>query len=341
MSRTTLQQIALSLDISVTTVSKALNGYPDVSKKTIEKVKAAAERLNYKPNSFAVNLRKQQSMTIGLVVPEIVHQFFSNVVKGIIDEAEKHGYVVITLHTNQKYNKEKQVTEFLIDKQVDGILIALADETVEVEHLLAAQKLDIPVVMFDKISKNVECSKVLINDVEAAFEATNHLIKTGCKKIAHFRGPQHSQNAIDRFEGYKKALLENNLEFKEEHVFPCHEMSFEVGIENIKKLLNTTKGIDGIFINTDLIAVGAMAELRDQGIRIPEDISIVGFSNWFLSSVTSPTLTTVAQPSLSMGKIAFNMLLSELTNKRNNVAIAHETIYLPTELIIRKSTRPL
>ncbi|WP_010518474.1 LacI family DNA-binding transcriptional regulator [Croceivirga radicis] len=341
MSRTTLQQIALSLDISVTTVSKALNSYPDVSKKTIERVKEAAERLNYKPNSFAVNLRTQQSKTIGLIIPEIVHQFFSNIVKGVTDEAEKNGYVVIVMQTNQKFNREKETVEFLINKQVDGILIALSDETVDYEHLLRSQNLDTPIVMFDKIANSVACSKVLIDDVKAAYEATEYLIKTGCKELVHFRGPLHSQNAIDRLEGYKNALLDYDLPFKEENVYLCEEMSFDMGREQARKMLDENTKVDGMFINTDLVAVGAMAEIKDRGLKIPEDISVIGFSNWFLSSVITPSLTTVAQPSFSMGKISFNMLLSELTNKRNNTEVTHETIHLPTELIVRDSTLPL
>ncbi|RDY58743.1 LacI family DNA-binding transcriptional regulator [Flagellimonas nanhaiensis] len=338
MSRTTLQQIALSLDISVTTVSKALRSYPDVSKKTIEKVKAAAELLNYKPNTFAVNLRTQESKTIGLVIPEIVHQFFSSVVKGVIEEAEKNGYTVIVLQSSQNTEIEKKRIEFLINKQVDGILIALADDTVEYYHLFEAQAIDLPIVMFDKIGKTVPCSKVIIDDLRAGYEATKHLIDCGCTKIAHFRGPLTSQNSIDRYHGYKKALEEYNLEFDESNVYHCKEMSFEIGKENARKLLNHRNGVDGIFVNTDMIAVGAITELKEHGINIPEDIRIIGFGNWFLSSVITPSLSTVEQPSYTMGKIAFNTLFSELNKHKENQHVEHETIILPTEIIAREST---
>lgn len=338
MSRTTLQQIALSLNISVTTVSKALRAYPDVSEKTIQKVKEAARLLNYKPNTFAVNLRTQESKTIGLVIPEIVHQFFSSVVKGVIEEAEKNGYVVIILQSSQSFEIEKERIEFLLNKQVDGILIALADKTVDYFHLYEAQSLDLPIVMFDKISKAVPCSKVIIDDIKAGYEATEHLIACGCTKIAHFRGPLTSQNSIDRYLGYKKALEEHQLEFDEANVYHCSKMSFDVGRENAKKLLSRGKAIDGIFINTDMVAVGAMAELKEQGVRIPEDISIVGFGNWFLASVVTPSLTTVDQPSYTMGKIAFNTLLGELTKRKENQHVEHETVILPTEIIERGST---
>ncbi len=338
MSRTTLQQIALSLNISVTTVSKALRSYPDVSKKTIEKVKEAAELLNYKPNAFAVNLRTQESKTIGLVIPEIVHQFFSSVVKGVIEEAEKNGYTVIILQSSQNSEIEKKRVDFLINKQVDGILIALADDTVEYRHLFEAQAIDLPIVMFDKIGKTVPCSKVIIDDVKAGYEATKHLIQCGCTKIAHFRAPLTSQNSIDRFDGYKKALKEFGLEFDESNVYPCKEMSFDVGKENAQKLLKSGKKVDGIFVNTDLIAVGAMAEFKEQGVNIPNDIAVIGFGNWFLSSVITPSLSTVAQPSYSMGKIAFNTLFSELNRRKENQHVEYEIIILPTEIIAREST---
>ena len=338
MGRTTLQEIALSLNISVTTVSKALRSYPDVSKETIAKVKEAAERLNYKPNAFAVNLRTQESKTIGLVIPEIVHQFFSSVVKGVIEEAEKHGYFVLVLQSNENFETEKSRIDFLLDKQVDGILIALANETASYEHFFEALSMDLPIVMFDKIAKVVNCSKVIIDDKKAGYEATKHLIDTGCTKIAHFRGPILSQNAIDRFLGYKKALQEYGLEFNELDVYQCNEMSFEEGQENAQKLVAAGRKIDGIFINTDMVAVGAITKFKSLGIRVPEDISIVGFGDWFISSVISPSITTVMQPSYRMGQTAFNILYTALKNKKNNVPTPLETVIMPTEIVVRDST---
>lgn len=338
MSRTTLHQIAVSLNISVTTVSKALRSYPDVSKETIAKVKETAKRLNYKPNAFAVNLRTQESKTIGLVIPEIVHQFFSSVVKGVIEEAEKHGYVVIVLQSGEKMETEKSRIEFLIGKQVDGILISLADETTNYDHLFEIKSMDLPMVMFDKVSKIVECSKVIIDDRKAGYAATKYLIEIGCKNIAHFRGPMMSQNSIDRFLGYKKALEDHGLQFKKANVYYCSKMNFKEGQENVKNLVRDNNGVDGIFVNTDLVAVGAISELKKLGIRVPEDISVVGFSNWFLSSIVTPTLTTVSQPSYSMGQLVLNTLLSEINDRKKNIPIEFKTIILPTEIIEREST---
>jgi LacI family transcriptional regulator len=202
MQQVTLKEIADNLGISVTTVSKALKGYKDVSNKTRKKVKNEARRLNYKPNVFAVNLRTSQSRTVGLIIPEIVHHFFSNVINGIIRQAEKKGYLVIVLQSSESETMEKRQVDLLLNKRVDGIMISLASKTKQIDHLKRIQQMDIPLVMFDRISKLIDCSKVVIDDRQAAYEATSHLIERGCRKIAHFRGSMLPQNSIDRFLGY-------------------------------------------------------------------------------------------------------------------------------------------
>jgi len=339
MKPVTLKEIAELLNISVTTVSKALKDYPDVSKKTKRLVKETANMLNYKPNSFAVNLRTKESKTIGLVIPEIVHHFFSSVIKGIIAQAEKKGYLVITLQSNESYALEKKQLGLLQRKHVDGILISLANETVDYKHLEELAQQEIPVVMFDKIAKIVNCSKVIIDDRKAAYIATQHLIDCGCKRIAHFRGPLIPQNSIDRFLGYKTALEDNGITYDSSLVYILNDMSFEEGAHFMKELLIQHKDVGGIFVNTDLVAIGAISELNKRGINIPEDMAVVGFSNWFMSSVISPSLTTIDQPGYKMGKEAFKLLFKEIKNRKKQKQIKYKTIELETELIIRNSTK--
>ena len=341
MKTVTLKDIAEQLNISVTTVSKALKNYPDVSKKTKLQVKELAKTLNYKPNTFAVNLRTKESKTIGFIIPVIVHHFFSNVIKGIISKAEKKGYLVIILQSNESYELEKKQIDLLLSQRVDGLLISLANGTADFNHLNEIINLGKPLVMFDKIAKIVNCSKVIIDDRKAAYLATQHLIDTGCKRIAHFRGALLPQNSIDRFLGYKKALLDNNLTYDPSLVYICQcgDMSFEEGKENAQKLLKDHNDVDGIFINTDLVAIGALTEFNKQGVKIPKDISIVGFSNWFMSSVISPTLTTIDQPGYQMGKTAFKQLYKEIKAKKNKKTKAPKIITLETELIKRESTK--
>lgn len=341
MKPVTLKQIAEQLNVSVTTVSKALKDYPDISKKTKAMVKELAKTLNYKPNAFAVNLRTKESKTVGLIIPEIVHHFFSSVIKGIIAQAEKKGYLVIILQSNESYELEKKQIDLLLRQRVDGILISLANGSAEFHHLNEVMAQDKPLVMFDKIAKIVQCSKVIIDDRKAGYAATQHLIDTGCKRIAHFRGALLPQNSIDRFLGYKKALLDNNMPYDPSIVYICQcgDRSFEEGRENAKQLLMDHDDVDGIFINTDLVAIGAITEFNEQGVRIPEDISIVGFSNWFMSSVISPSLTTIDQPGYEMGKTAFKQLYKEIQQKKKNKGITHKEIVLDTALVKRASTK--
>ena len=339
MKPTTLKEIAETLKISVSTVSKALKNYPDVSKKTKRLVKETAELMNYKPNAFAVNLRTKESKTIGLIIPEVVHHFFSSVIKGIIAQAEKKGYLVIILQSNESYELEKKQLDLLLSKRVDGILISLANGTGDFKHLNDLISQEVPFVMFDKIAKIVNCSKVIINDRKAAYTATKYLIDSGCKRIAHFRGPLLPQNSIDRFLGYKTALDDNGIAYDSSLVYVLKDMSFDEGVHFSKKLLKDHDDVDGIFINTDLVAIGAISEFNKCGVKVPEDISIVGFSNWFMSSVISPSLTTINQPGYLMGKTAFKQLYKEIKRLKNNIAITPKIIELETELVIRASTR--
>ncbi|MTE26834.1 LacI family DNA-binding transcriptional regulator [Winogradskyella ouciana] len=339
MKPVTLKQIAETLGISITTASKALKDYPDVSKKTKRLVKELAETLNYKPNAFAVTLRTKESKTIGLIVPEVVHHFFSSVIKGIIAQAEKKGYLVIILQSNESYELEKKQIDLLLSKRVDGVLISLANGTGDFKHLNDLMVQDVPLVMFDKIAKIVNCSKVIINDRKAAYTATQHLIDNGCKRIAHFRGPLLPQNSIDRFLGYKQALVDNNVPYDPSLVYILDDMSFDEGKYFAEKLLKDHKDVDGIFINTDLVAIGAITKFNEMGIKIPDDISIVGFSNWFMSSVINPRLTTIDQPGYKMGKTAFKLLYKEIKKKKENLPPNFKTVELQTELIIRESTK--
>ena len=339
MGEVTLKQIAEELGISVTTVSKALKNYADVSPKTKTSVINLANKLNYQPNSFAVNLRTKESKTIGLIIPEIVHHFFSNVVNAIIEKAEEKGYLVIILQSNESEELEKKQIDLLLSKRVDGILISLSNNTKNLDHLKKVIEHNIPLVLFDKISKLLDCSKVVIDDRSAAYDATEHLIKSGCKKIAHFRGPLNPQGSIDRFLGYKKALEDYTLKFDSSVIFTCEKVSFNEGYEFAKKIHNEHKDVVGIFAITDLVGIGAVAYFNEVGIKIPEQIAIIGFSNWFMASVISPSLSTIDQPGFEMGKKALKLLLKEIKAKKNHEIFEPQTVVLPTDLIVRNSTK--
>ena len=338
MKNITLKEIASTLGISITTVSKALKNYPDVSEKTKKAVKELADNLNYTPNSFAVNLRTKESKTIGLIIPEVTHHFFANIIKAIIDAAEKNGYLVIILQSNESLELEKKQVELLINKRVDGILISLSNESNNDSHIQEIIKRNIPLVMFDKIAKLSNCSKIIIDDQKAGFDATQHLIDKGCKKIAHIRGPLNPQNSIDRYLGYKKALEKNNIPFDSKLVYTCEKVTFEEGLEFTKQLIEEHPDVDGIFAITDLVAVGAVAYCNEQKIAIPNDIKIIGFSNWFMSQVITPKLSTVEQPSHEMGIAAFDLLLEEMKARKEESEYNPKTIELETQIIVRESS---
>ncbi|TRX37028.1 LacI family DNA-binding transcriptional regulator [Flavobacterium restrictum] len=339
MHNTTLKQIAIQLGISITTVSKALKDYSDVSVATKKAVVDLATKLNYTPNSFAVNLRTKESKTIGLIVPTVDYHFFSKVFKGVLEEAEKRNYLVIILRSNEKLELEKKQLALLLNKRVDGILLSLSNETGDFHHINNVLALKTPLVLFDKIAKLVNCSKISINDRKASYDAVTYLIQKGRKKIAHFRGSYMPQNSIDRFLGYKKALEDNNITYDSTLVYVCDSnLDFEDGYNNAKKALEEHPEIDAIFAITDLVAVGILKYCKDAGIEIPTQIALFGFCNSFVTQVTSPKLSTVDQPGFEIGRRAASVLFDEINLKKNNLPVVFQTIELETTILERQSS---
>lgn len=340
MKSATLKQIANQLGLSVTTVSKALNNYTDVNENTKQRVINLAAKLNYTPNSFALGLRKQESKTIGVIVPDNVHYFFSRVIKGILDVTDKNDYLVIVMQSNEDCDLEKKQVDLLISKGVDGILISLSNKTHKFNHLQKIIDNNIPLILFDKIAKTINCSKVIIDDRKAAYEAVTYLIKKGYKRIAHFRGDLNPQNSIDRFWGYKQALLDNNIEFDASLVYLCNNNSdFEDGFNNAKNLINDHgHNVDALFTVNDLLAIGALKYFNENNIKVPERIGLIGFSNWFMSTVVTPPLSTVEQHGIEMGKQSADLLFHEINCKQKGIKIEHQKIVMQTELIIRESS---
>jgi LacI family transcriptional regulator len=339
MPKVSLIKISKILGLSKSTVSKALNNYGDVSPATKKKVLDLAKELNYKPNVFAQNLRSQESKIIGLIIPEIVHYFFSTIIQGVIETAEICGYSVIVVESDDDYKGEIKQLKALLDKNVDGILLSLADNTIHLNHIKEVINEGIPFVLYDKISKLIDCNKVVIDDVKAAQMATQHLIDIGCKKIALIRNHLKSQTTIDRQKGYKKALLENGFEYDRSLDFEAVDVSFNSGKIAADIICKNYKDVDGVFAVTDLMAIGALQAFKENKINVPEQVSVIGFSNWFLSQITTPHLSTVDQPGFEIGKVAFKLLYQEIQNKKNNIKEASKTIVIPTTIISRESTK--
>ncbi len=339
MQKVTLKIIAEKLEISVATVSKALKNYPDVNNETKLKVLNLAKALNYKPNSFAQNLRNQESKVVGLIIPEIVHHFFSNIIKGVINTAEKEGYLVIVLKSDESNHHEKELLELLVGKNVDGILLSLSGETIRFNHIKEIINQGIPIVLYDRISRSINCSKVLIDDVKAAFNATEYLIKTGCKKIAHLSGVLKPQTTIDRLKGYRRALEKHDIVYDKSLVYVSKNLSYEDGYNLAVKMTSDHPDLDGIFALTDLLATGVLTRFKEMKVDVPGKISVMGFSNWFLSQITTPKLSTINQPGYEMGVKAFKLLIEDIKKLKEGDNSDPQIIEIPTHVIARGSTR--
>ena len=338
LKKTSIKYLANVLGVSVATVSKALNGYPDVKRSTRDKVIKLAKELQYFPNQQAVNFRKKSTKFIGLVLPQINHFYFSKIVESIIELASEDNISVIVKPTFENLEKEKMALLDLVKLNVDGILISLSDETRFPDHLIEISNLGIPIVEFDKISKLSPFDKVVTSDRDAAKKAVEHLINRGKKTIAHLRGPLLSQNSIDRFLGYKSAITDSGLTFEEELVIQVPPNNINESQRSFSRLFNKRKDIDGVFAITDISAIAAIRELKLQSIDVPSQVSVVGFSNWQISSLTTPRLTTIDQNAFEMAKASYQKLSDNIKTKNNITSREQETILIKTDLIIRESS---
>ncbi len=338
-TQVTIKDIARELGISPSTVSRALKDHPDISSKTKVAVNALAEKLNYQPNIVALNLRQKKTFTIGVVIPELVHFFFSTVISGIEDVAYQAGYSVILSQSNESYEREKTDIKALFNSRVDGMLISVSRETKNFEHIESVIAKGIPVVFYDRTYNSPMSSNVIVDDYIGAKEAVNHLIEQGYRKIAFLEGSPGLIISADRKRGYMDALKDHGLEQKEAFTQECVTGSMEEGKRATKKLLSMPEPPDAIFAASDPLATGAMQSIKEKGLRIPQDVGVVGFSNWSYGSLIEPSLTTVDQPGFEMGQEAARLLIRqiELSDKDQGDPVP-ETKILKTRLIVRDSS---
>ncbi len=329
----TIKDIARELGISPSTVSKALKDHPDINSETKKKVQELAKRLKYKPNLVALSLLESQTKTIGLIIPQVVHHFFSSVISGIEDVLDEKGYFLMVCQSNESYEKEVKNAFALLSSRVDGILASVSKETTDFSHFENLIESNIPVVFFDRYPELIEADCVLINDMEASFMATEHLIKQGCKRIAHFGTFQHLRIGQERKEGYRKALEKYKVPFNENMVFLCDTR--EQAVIKAKELMESVNKPDGIFAVNDRTALGAMEGVKEAGYSVPGDIAIMGFTNEYFSTICDPTLSTIEQPGFEMGRKAASMILERL---HSDTEVPPRKEIIPTRLIIRKST---
>ncbi|MFA0963713.1 LacI family DNA-binding transcriptional regulator [Roseivirga sp. BDSF3-8] len=331
----TIKDIARELKISPSTVSRALKNHPDISPETKKAVTALASKLDYQPNSIALSLRKSKTNIIGVVIPEIVHYFFSTIISGIEDVAYGAGYNVMICQSNESYSREVTNIHALMSSRVDGLLASISSETTDHDHFQSINKRGIPLVFFDRVSQEIPASRVVVDDHDGAFRAVEHLYEQGCRNIAHLTGPNSLDISHSRKQGYLDALKSKGLPVKDEFIVEAG-LTIEAGVKACKELLSREEKPDGLLAFSDPVAIGVMKVAREMGIAIPEDLALVGFSNEPITSIIHPSITTVAQPGYEMGRLATQLFLDE---SKAGDDFVPETKILKTNLLIRESSR--
>ena len=332
-NQVTIKDIARELGISPSTVSKALKGHPDISSATKKAVRDLVEKWNYKPDPIALSLQSGQSKTIGVIVPEIIHYFFSTVIGGIGDLAYDSGYQVMFCQSNESYKREVNAVATLLSSRVDGILVSVTKETENFDHLRKIQDSGIPLVFFDRICTEIESDRVVVDDEEGAYKAVRHLIAVGCRNIVHLSGPPNLMIGKYRKEGYIRALKENNFPVTERNIIRCD--TAEEARLVIPGFLSGNNIPDGFFAVNDLTAAETMKIVKRYGFNVPEDIAIVGYTNGQIASVTDPPLSSVDQHGYIMGREAVKLLIDRLEKDYN---APFQTKVIKTELVIKGSS---
>lgn len=327
-----LKDLARELDVSISTVSRALKDHPNISPEVKEKVKKLAEEWDYRPNPLAMGLLRQNTKTIGVIVPDLVTHFFSSVISGIESYASKQGYYIIISSSYESFQKEKDCIENLLNSRVEGLIVSLSYETRDHSHFEELVRKGIPIVFFDRICLPEKVSTVIADNRAAATRITNHFVDSGYHRIAYIAGPAFLNISADRQEGYLDGLRENQLPILEEYLENC-EMNPESATEATRRLLALPEPPDAIFGINDTVAFAAMTEIRKQGLRIPEDIGLVGFTDDYHAKVVYPSLTSVTHPTFEMGETVAKLFFETLEGGN-----APRQVELQTSLVVRDSS---
>jgi DNA-binding LacI/PurR family transcriptional regulator len=335
LKNTTIIDIAKKLKISASTVSRALNDHPDIKKETKDLIKNTAKKLNYFPNPIARSLKNKRSNVIGVIVPEIKHDFFSSAISGIEEVAYHSGYIILVCQSNESYEREVVNTKALMQQRVAGLIVSISQNTKNGDHFKTLINMGTPLVFFDRACSDISANKVIIDDNKSAFNAVNYLIEKGHKQIAHFSGPKVLKICEQRLKGYKGALKKANIPINNKLIRfgGLHESD---GYNSMDELLKESIIPDSIFAVNDPVAIGAFQRIKEAGLKIPEDIAIVGFSNNKITSLVQPSITTVDQPSFEMGKKAAEILIEMI--EKEETKKNRRTLVLETKLIVRNST---
>ncbi|AHF14259.1 LacI family DNA-binding transcriptional regulator [Niabella soli] len=331
----TIYDLASELNISVATVSRALKDDPVVSKKTKKKIFDLAEKMGYRTNVFARNLRKGETRTIGFMVHELNSNFITSVLSGVEKVATEAGYDIIIAHSSESYIKEAANARNLFDKRVDGLLASLSFDTKDTKHFDPFITKGVPVIFFDRVEKIKDTTMVVIDNYKCGYEATKHLIDQGCKKILHVTSNLNRNVYADRYRGYRDALSDNGIGLDEKLVI-VNDLSEKAGIASANAMMKLKPLPDGAFITNDFVAAAFIKTLKERGIAVPDDVAVVGFNNDAIGHLIEPSLSTVNYPGNEMGEIAARTLISHLKGETSIHQI--NTVIINAGLIIRKSS---
>lgn len=327
-----LKDLANELGVSVSTVSRALNDSYEISPEMRERVKALAEQWNYRPNPFALSLLKNTPRIIGIIVPDLVTHFYSSIISGINDVARQNGYSVIITSSYEQYEQELHCVEDLVNMRVEGILACLSQETIDYSHFLSLSDMDIPLVFFDRVCMPNAIPSVVADNMESALVATKHLLQTGSKRVAFLGGSDHLEIVRQRKAGYLAALAELDIPVEGELII-CEKMTYSEGREGCSRLLSLPVPPDAILAMNDTLAFAAMKEIKKHGLRIPSDISLIGYTDELHSNYVEPALTAVTHQTYKMGEECCCLLLKQIKKREKP-----RQVVVPTHLSVRESS---
>nr|WP_295925085.1 LacI family DNA-binding transcriptional regulator [uncultured Dyadobacter sp.] len=334
MEDITLKTIATKLGISISTVSRALKNHPDIRESTRKAVYELAEELDYEPNQLAFQLLNRRSKTIGVVVPKISYALYLQAIPGMAEVAEKHGYQLLICQTDDSYEKEVRQIQSLLSSRTSGVVLSMSANTTNYDHLLKIQRKNVPLVLFNRDCEEIVCSKVLIDNHQAAYDATALLIEQGRRRIAFFRGPERLQISQKRLEGYTQALSDHGIPI-DERIIKVAEQEKDSMIAAINALFDSGTQHDAILAYSDQIAQWALVLAKQRGIRIPQELAIIGFYNEPTNELLDPPLSSVSQPAFEMGVKAMELVFKEL----NSTRFAFERVVLESTMVIRGSSQ--
>ena len=334
----TMKDIAKALNVSVATVSRALKGSARISKEKRYLIRAYAEEHDFSPNVIAESLRNfkiKPTKVIGVIIPEFTHYYFASILSGIEEEASKRGYALMVSQSSEEYEQEARICKIFLERKVCGVIVSQAKNTRQYEHFERLQKSGVPLVFYDRICTGIDASRVVVDDYQGAFNAVSHLINTGCRHIAFFGSPKNLEISKNRYNGYRDALLQNKLEIKSEFIKVCDNR--HDGEEVARDILEGEHIPDAFFAVNDETAIGILTTAKRMGYRVPEDLSICGFTNSNQSTACDPMLTTVEQRGNEVGRQAALILINKVEGLTDKNTVEKRVVR--TKLIVRETTR--